>query len=47
MVKRFYRFLKSGMSRSEALRQAQIIVRDAVSRSPSAWAAFQMTGDFR
>ncbi|MBN1896059.1 CHAT domain-containing protein [bacterium] len=47
MVKRFYRFLRSGLSRSEALRQAQIIVRDAVSRSPSAWAAFQMTGDFR
>jgi CHAT domain-containing protein len=47
MVKRFYRFLRAGFSRSEALRQAQLLVREGINGHPSAWAAFTLTGDFR
>ncbi|MBN1782016.1 CHAT domain-containing protein [bacterium] len=47
MMKRFYRSLAEGNGRAEALRRAQIIVRDRVNPHPSAWAAFHITGDFR
>lgn len=47
MMKRFYRYLAAGSSRAEALRQAQLIVRQFVNPHPSAWAAFHVTGDFR
>ena len=47
MVKRFYRYLRAGLSRAEALRQAQLLVRESVNDHPSAWAAFGLTGDFR
>ena len=47
MMKRFYRYLAAGSTRAEALRQAQLVVRDLLNPHPSAWAAFQITGDFR
>ena len=47
MVKRFYRYLSAGYSKVMALSLAQHVVKDRVSRHPSAWAAFQLTGDFR
>jgi CHAT domain-containing protein len=46
MVKRFYRSLASGMPKAEALRRAQLVVRDAVNTQPAAWAAFGLTGNF-
>jgi len=47
MVKRFYRFLKSGYPKAEALRRAQLLVKESVNNHPAAWAAFGLTGDFR
>jgi len=46
-VKRFYRYLKSGMSKAEALRDAQRFVRDHHNRHPAYWASFGLTGDWR
>ncbi|MDZ7292623.1 MAG: CHAT domain-containing protein [candidate division KSB1 bacterium] len=46
-VKRFYRYLKSGMSKAEALREAQRFVRDNHNRHPAYWASFGLTGDWR
>jgi CHAT domain-containing protein len=46
MVKRFYRSLAAGIPKAEALRRAQLVVRDAVNAQPAAWAAFGLTGDF-
>lgn len=47
MVKRFYRYLKMGLSKAEALRRAQLIVKNSVNSHPAAWAAFQLTGEYR
>ncbi|HHS12580.1 MAG TPA: CHAT domain-containing protein [bacterium] len=47
LVKRFYRYLRAGESRARALQKAQRLVMDQVNQHPSAWAAFQLTGDFR
>ena len=47
MVKRFYRYLRDGLPRAEALRQAQLLVMRSVDNQPAAWAAFGLTGDFR
>jgi len=47
MMKRFYRYLAAGQSRAKALQQAQLVIRDLVNPHPSAWAAFNITGDFR
>jgi CHAT domain-containing protein len=47
MVKRFYRYLKDGRSKAEALRMAQLFVKEEVNSHPAAWAAFGLTGDFR
>jgi CHAT domain-containing protein/Tol biopolymer transport system component/predicted negative regulator of RcsB-dependent stress response len=47
MMKRFYRYLAAGSTRAEALRQAQLVVRNLVNPHPSAWAAFYITGDYR
>jgi len=47
MVKRFYRYLRVGNTKAEALRRAQILVKDRVNGHPAAWAAFGLTGDFR
>lgn len=46
-VKRFYRYLKSGLNKAEALRQAQLVVRDQHNRHPAYWASFGLTGDWR
>ena len=54
-VKRFYRYLKSGaagtaspgMSKAQALREAQRFVRDNHNRHPAYWASFGLTGDWR
>jgi CHAT domain-containing protein/Tfp pilus assembly protein PilF len=46
-VKRFYRYLKSGASKAEALRQAQRFVRDHHNPHPAYWASFGLTGDWR
>ncbi|MBN2202212.1 CHAT domain-containing protein [bacterium] len=47
LMKRFYRYVKAGQSRAEALRRAQLLVRNAVDSHPSAWAAFGLNGEFR
>jgi CHAT domain-containing protein/tetratricopeptide (TPR) repeat protein len=47
LMKRVYRYVKAGYSRAEALRKAQLLVRNAVDSHPSAWAAFELTGEFR
>ena len=47
LMKRFYRYLKAGYSKAEALRKAQVLVKNAVNAHPSAWAAFGLTGDFQ
>jgi CHAT domain-containing protein len=46
-VKRFYRYLKSGMSKAAALREAQRFVRDNHNRHPAYWASFGLTGEWR
>ena len=46
-VKRFYRYLYAGVSKAEALRQAQRFVRDHHNRHPAYWASFGLTGDWR
>ncbi len=46
-VKRFYRYLKAGASKVEALRAAQRFVRDHHNRHPAYWASFGLTGDWR
>ncbi len=46
-VKRFYRNLKAGGSKAEALRAAQRFVRDHHNRHPAYWASFGLTGDWR
>ena len=46
-VKRFYRYLKSGRSKAQALREAQRFVRDHHNRHPAYWASFGLTGDWR
>ncbi len=47
LIKRFFRYLKEGNSRSEALRKAQMLVRQELFSHPAYWAAFNITGDFR
>ena len=47
MVKRFYRNLKAGYSKAEALRMAQLLVMNEINRHPAAWAAFGITGSFQ
>ncbi len=47
MIKRFYRYLKAGFSKALALRKAQLLVKEKVNSHPAAWAAFELTGDFR
>jgi CHAT domain-containing protein len=46
-VKRFYRYLESGLSKAAALREAQRFVRDHHNRHPAYWASFGLTGDWR
>ena len=46
-VKRFFRYLAQGHSRAQALRLAQLHVREKVNSHPAFWAAFSISGDFR
>lgn len=43
-VKRFYRYLKAGYSKAEALRAAQRFVREHHNRHPAYWASLGLTG---
>lgn len=46
LMQKFYKHLKGGMEKAEALRQAQIEIRtDLKYRHPYYWAAFTLTGD--
>ena len=47
MIKRFFRYLKEGNSRSMSLQKAINFVRNNINVHPSYWAAFNLTGDFR
>ncbi|MCJ7811815.1 CHAT domain-containing tetratricopeptide repeat protein, partial [bacterium] len=47
MVKRFYRYYSSGYTKAEALRMAQLVVKESVNGHPAAWAAFGLTGTFQ
>ena len=47
VVKRFHRYLREGYSRAEALRKAQLLVKEEINSHPAYWAAFTLTGDFR
>lgn len=47
MVKRFYRYYHAGYSKAEALRMAQLVVKESVNGHPAAWAAFGLTGAFQ
>lgn len=47
MVKRFYRYIRAGYPKAEALRRAQLLVKEGVNGHPAAWAAFGLTGDFQ
>ena len=47
LVKRFFRNLKKGFSRAQALQKAQLFVRENINDHPVFWGAFGITGDFR
>jgi CHAT domain-containing protein len=50
LMKRFYGYLKSGRSKDEALRQAQLdLIKDPSARysHPFHWAAFELIGDWK
>ncbi len=47
MIKRFFRYLKQGDSRSRALQKAIIFVKNNINEHPLYWSAFNLTGDFR
>lgn len=47
LIKRFYRSLKNRCSRAEALRKAQILVREMVNSHPAAWSGFTLTGNYQ
>ncbi|MBN1352208.1 CHAT domain-containing protein [candidate division KSB1 bacterium] len=47
LIKRFFRYLNEGKSRSLALQQAQLLVRHEINSHPAFWAAFNVIGDFR
>jgi len=47
LVKRFFRNLKAGLSRAQALQKAQLFVRENINDHPVFWGAFGITGDFR
>jgi CHAT domain-containing protein/tetratricopeptide (TPR) repeat protein len=48
LMKRFYRYVKEGKTKDEALRLAQIdLLRSAEFSRPRDWAAFQLNGDWR
>ncbi|HKD17232.1 MAG TPA: CHAT domain-containing protein [Thermoanaerobaculia bacterium] len=48
LMKRFYAYLKSGKTKDEALRSAQIdLIHSKDHSSPRDWAAFQLNGDWK
>ncbi len=50
LMKRFYAYLRAGLSKDEALRRAQVDLIRSPHRElqhPYAWAAFQLSGDWR
>ncbi len=48
LMKRFYRYLKAGKTKDEALRSAQIdLIRSPDYSQPKDWAAFQLNGDWK
>ena len=48
LMKRFYQYLKSGKTKDEALRSAQIdLIRSSTYSHPRDWAAFQLNGDWK
>ena len=47
LMKRFFRYLAEGKTRSEALLLAQKMVHDEINPYPSFWGAFTLTGDYR
>jgi CHAT domain-containing protein/Tfp pilus assembly protein PilF len=48
LMKRFYTYLKSGLTKDEALRHAQIdMIHSADFSQPKDWAAFQLNGDWK
>lgn len=47
-MKRFYRYLRAGKAKDEALQAAQIdLIRTPHLSHPHHWAAFQLNGDWR
>jgi len=46
MIKRFYRYLRQGKSKAEAIKMAQLWVREYVNPQPAAWAGFNLIGEF-
>jgi CHAT domain-containing protein/Tfp pilus assembly protein PilF len=47
LMKRFFRNLRAGLSRAQALQKAQQFVRNNINVHPVFWSAFNITGDFR
>jgi CHAT domain-containing protein len=48
LMKRFYRYLKAGKTKDEALRLAQIdLIRSPNYSQPRDWAAFELMGDWK
>jgi CHAT domain-containing protein/Tfp pilus assembly protein PilF len=47
LMRAFYAGLHAGMAKDEALRQAQLSLLKTDARHPYAWAAFQLSGDWR
>ncbi len=48
LMKRFYTYLKSGKTKDEALRLAQIdLIHSPNFSQPRDWAAFQLNGDWK
>ena len=48
LMRRFYTYLKSGMTKDEALRHAQIdLIHSKDYSNPRDWAAFQLNGDWK
>ncbi|HTY40323.1 MAG TPA: CHAT domain-containing tetratricopeptide repeat protein [Thermoanaerobaculia bacterium] len=48
LMKHFYTYLKSGMTKDEALRHAQIdLIHSTAYSNPRDWAAFQLNGDWK
>jgi CHAT domain-containing protein len=48
LMERFYRYLRAGQSKDEALRRAQLdLLREPATAHPFHWAAFEVIGDWR